>query len=1022
MSQRSALALVEHHAARFGAGPGTRVLQFASLGFDAAFWELAVSVLSGATAVLAPEQARIGAGLAETMRRHAVNLAVLPPVALGSVPPTESLPRDLTLLVAGEACPPALVDRFGGVLPMLNAYGPTETTVCASVSDRLVPGRRPPIGRPVAGHRLYVLDERLELVPTGVAGELYVGGPGLALGYHGRAALTAGRFVADPFVTGGGRMYRTGDLVRWQSDGQLEFLGRSDDQVKLNGHRVELGEVESTLGEQPGVAQAVAVVREDQPGVRVLVAYAVPEPGAGLTASALRSRLRERLPAAAVPATVVVLDHVPVTVNGKVDRTRLPAPERERVVGRAPSDDRERLACRVFGEVLGRDVLDVDADFFELGGTSMRAVQLGIALTEGGLPCDVSTVLRLRTPAAIAATVDPMTVDPMTVDPVTVDPATAPRRTEVGVHGLAPVLTLRSGTGDPVFCVHGGFGLAVRFAGLAAHLPPGRPVIGLQSPAVDLSAPLPESLEEVAESYADTITARQPAGPYHLVGWSYGGLVAHEVAVRLQARGAEVATLCVLDAYPYDADVDGPPETEDQLMGTVLQHLREAGHAAQDLDPEVVRRLCSLMARHGTLVSRFVPRRFSGSLDLVVSTSGHPEPGFAAARADRWSPHVDGEVRVLALDDDHERLLDPEPARAIGEMLSRSLAGPAPDGVISLPPANPATGASVPARMRRAGTQWAALTGRRLRHVLSAPGRLVGVVMNPLVMLIAVGYLFKDAIKLPPGSTDYLGFLMPGVLLQVGLAGVGPTAITVSADVRSGLMDRFRSMPLSRSAVLGAHLLADTLVGLGALAVVALTGTLLGWRLHAGAGALLAGTGLLVLFVMAMVSLGMLLGLSMRRAESIDSVGALVLVVCTFLSSLILDPARLPAWIRPVSQWNPVSLVVDQCRRWWGVPVSPHYSAELPAVLLVGGLLTLVLLQMLVAVRGFRPAAVSATVSAAVSATLFTLALRQLWCAHYCAGLARPGRWRHSRPLDRQVPTRRSPVGHSSGPGTRRRP
>jgi nonribosomal peptide synthetase DhbF len=400
--------LVAAHVAMHAVGSGSKLLQVASLSFDTAAGEIWRALVGGATLVLPPPGPLGEEALADLVDDHAISHAWAPPAVLAAVT-TGRLASVRTMTVGGEAVPAPLAARWAAGRRMLVGYGPTEYTITtthhlARPADAERSGPLP-IGRPIANTRVFVLDDRLCLVPPGVAGELYVAGAGLARGYLGRPGLTAGRFVACPFGGPGERMYRTGDRVRWDHAGQLEFLGRADDQVKLRGFRVELGEVQSVLARAPGVSQAVVLVREDRPGEKRLVGYVVPaangEPREG---GRLRDWVAGRLPDYMVPSAVVVLSGLPLTVNGKLDRTALPKPDYRTAGYAAPRTELERVMAGMWAQVLGVDRVGIDDNFFDLGGQSLLAARLISRIRSVlGLEAGIQDLFDAPTVAGLAA-------------------------------------------------------------------------------------------------------------------------------------------------------------------------------------------------------------------------------------------------------------------------------------------------------------------------------------------------------------------------------------------------------------------------------------------------------------------------------------------------------------------------------------------------------------------------------------------------------------------------------------------
>jgi amino acid adenylation domain-containing protein len=386
---------------RLRVGIGVRVLQFSTPNFDASVGELGMTLTTGATLVLAPRLALLpGADLTRLLRQQAISILALPPSALAALP-AEELPDLRVFLVGGEACSADLVARWAPGRRFCNGYGPTETTVYATIAECSDPTEVPPIGRPLANVQAYILDPALQQVPVGVPGELFIGGMGVARGYLRRSELTAERFVESPLPNArSSRLYKTGDRARWRPDGAIEFLGRTDRQIKLRGFRIEPSEIEALLAQRVDLQEAAVVLREDVPGDKLLVAYVVPRPPAGADLAQELSRwLKERLPEYMVPSAIVVLEKLPLSPSGKIDRRALPPPSEQRSGSMfdVPQSEAERVIVAIWEAVLRRAPIGVHDNFFDIGGHSLRLAEVQSRL-QAAFHCEVPMLDLFRRP------------------------------------------------------------------------------------------------------------------------------------------------------------------------------------------------------------------------------------------------------------------------------------------------------------------------------------------------------------------------------------------------------------------------------------------------------------------------------------------------------------------------------------------------------------------------------------------------------------------------------------------------
>ncbi|WP_420855049.1 non-ribosomal peptide synthetase [Rhodococcus pseudokoreensis] len=657
---------------RFQVTHESRVSQLASPSFDASVFELMMAFSASAQVVIVPPAVLGGSELADLFRRERVTHATITPTALAALD-NDGLDSLRVLDLVGEACPPEVVARWAPGRSLHSGYGPTETTIQASVSAPMRPGEGVNIGSPALGFAFLVLDERLQPVPAGVPGELYIAGPGMARGYHNRPALTSERFVACNFGEPGCRMYRTGDVVRWRSDRTLEYLGRSDFQVKVRGFRIELGEIDAVLGRHPAVAFAATVGHTGPSGDTVLASYVRVQDGQDIEPAGLRTYASERLPAHMVPSAVVVLDRIPMTPVGKLDRKALPAPEfgSTGAAFRAPATETERVVVDVFASVLGLDRVGTADSFFDLGGNSLLATRIVSALqAELDRQVPLQWMFLDPTPAGIAGRLD------------------LPVRSAGLEEALAVVIPLRAqGSGRPLFCVHPGIGLSWGYAGLVQYLPPDRPAYGLQLPTISGDGDY-RTIEDLAHRYLEEMRAIQPAGPYDLLGWSLGGVIAHAMAVELQAAGEDVGTLAVMDSYPVGGEEppSGRLDIRDLLRGLGLQADPDAEmtyeHAARLIDESFgtetgvrgrdLERISAGYENSRWLAHHFVPRAYDGDL-LVFHATGDGDGTARAHSAAEWRPLVTGRIDEQPVDCGHNDMIEPQSLAVIGPVLSRAL-------------------------------------------------------------------------------------------------------------------------------------------------------------------------------------------------------------------------------------------------------------------------------------------------------------------------------------------------------------
>jgi enterobactin synthetase component F len=664
-----------------------RFLAVTTVIFDIANLELYLPLMVGARVVMASSEALHNPRALARLIRHSgvTHVQATPSLWRVLLSSSETRLNGVHALVGGEALSAELAARLKSMAARVTQfYGPTETTVWSTAFELGPVGTvAPPIGRPILNTRLYVLDEDREPVVTGAMGELYIGGAGVAKGYLKRPELTAERFVADSFASDGSRMYRTGDLVRWNDAGLLEFIGRTDSQVKINGHRIELGEIESLLLEHPSIAEAAVAAHRDADTITSLAAYLVAERGCLIEIDALRGFLAGRVPTYMMPSSFMLLDVMPLTPNGKLDRKSLTVPERAgRMEYAEPVTPVEKKLAALWQEILKVERVGLYDNFFELGGDSLTAAVMSALFPEHlDVELPLGSVFEAPTIADLAVLVERLSS--ASLDPIGV---------------MLTLRTVSKNTHRPLFCIHPMAGISLGFSSLLRHLDPSMPVYGLQSRGLRSGKQLPDSIEQIAADYLAEIRLVQPDGPYRLVGRSLGGLIGHAIVERMQAQGLEVEMLAMIDSYLFAGGEHGGPRSEAEEVRAVMsflnahsldentpQTLKElAAVLVQTYDPhsiplfqEIIRNnpqfihnLCEVMINHLALARQYVPGKID--VDLLYFQAMEKKgdlDGIVDRSPSAWRRFIGGRIEVHELACHHEGVLDPVPAAQIGNTL-----------------------------------------------------------------------------------------------------------------------------------------------------------------------------------------------------------------------------------------------------------------------------------------------------------------------------------------------------------------
>lgn len=654
----------------------SRVLQFASLSFDASIFEIIMALLTGARLYLATKESLLsGQTLIKLLRDNAITHITLPPSLLRILPEQE-LPALQTIISAGEACSPDIIKHWARKRQFCNAYGPTEATVCSTIAQ-ISNENDLSIGRPIFNTQIYILDSYLKPVPIGIPGELYIAGDGLARGYLNQPQLTSQQFIPNPFSNkAGARLYKTGDLATFKPDGNIKYLGRIDQQVKIRGFRIELSEIEAILKQHLSVKNAVVIVRESVPGHKSLVAYVVlNEKQLSVVIgtdkpSLLRKFLKEKLPEYMIPSAFFVLDSLPLTPNGKVNSHALKICESYHKIQEkeliAPRTSTESLLATIWTKLLNLESIGIYDNFFDLGGDSLLAVRLMSQIQEKfAQELPLSILFLNPTIESLANNLD-KPKDSLPWSP------------------LVPIQSL--GNQVPFFCIHPIFGTVFPYYELAHSLGIEQPFYGLQPLGIDGQYPLLTCIEDMAAYYIKSLRTVQPQGPYCIGGWSFGGLVAFEMAQQLIASGQEVSLLAIIDTSS-PSNKPGFWQGYKFLFTTTVRYILPflldylyllmpfTNFISQKLKQQILRELTlrpmfPIFQANSKATIDYSPRPYQGKITLFKSSNQHRKSSLDSTLG--WQ-QLSSEVNVHIVPGNHFTMLKKPNVTVLGKQLRQCL-------------------------------------------------------------------------------------------------------------------------------------------------------------------------------------------------------------------------------------------------------------------------------------------------------------------------------------------------------------